>query len=201
MGDSGARKLGAEAAPQSPRRVVFEHTVDGLFRVALGRRLSLGAHVALREAGLDLSRKLLPAYPMETWRACLELAVRDLYPEHSRAEGYRRIGHELVGGLAQTAMGRAAVGVGRLLGPMRALRRMNHTFRSADNYVESRLTERGPTRCELWINEVLGQPTYYQGILEACLPLAGARGVRVEVLAQEGAGATYGLEWQPEGLG
>jgi uncharacterized protein (TIGR02265 family) len=198
MEDSGARTFGAEAeAPHGARRVVFEHTVDGLFRVALGKRLSSAAHAALREAGLDLSRKLLPAYPLETWRAGVEVAVRDLYPEHSRAEGYRRIGHDVVDGLAQTTMGRAAVGVGRLLGPLRALRRMNHTFRSADNYVESRLTEHGPTRCDLWINEVLGQPTYYQGILEACLALAGAHGGQVEVLSQEGAGATYRLEWQP----
>jgi uncharacterized protein (TIGR02265 family) len=197
MQDSGARKFGAESAPQSPRRVVYEQTFDGLFHIALGKRLSSAAHALLREAGLDLSRKLLPAYPVETWRRCVEIAVRDLYPEHPRSEGYRLIGHDLVEGLANTTLGRAMVGVGRLLGPTRTLRRMNNTFRSADNFVESRLTELSATRFELWINEVMGQPCYYQGILEACLPLAGARRVQVRVASQEGSGATYRIEWMP----
>lgn len=197
MQDAGARKLGTETTPHGPRLVVYEQTFDGLFRVALGKRLSSAAHALLREAGLDLSTKLLPAYPVETWRRCVEIAVRDLYPEHPRAEGYRLIGHDLVEGLASTALGRAMVGVGRLLGPTRSLRRMNNTFRSADNVVESRLTELSATRFELWINEVMGQPTYYVGILEACLPLAGARRVQVRVASREGRSATYLIEWTP----
>lgn len=197
MWDSGARKVGTESAPNSPRRVVYEQTFDGLFRVALGKRLSSAAHALLRAEGLELSGKLLPAYPVETWRRCVELAVRDLYPELPRSEGYRRIGSDLVQGLANTAMGRAMVGVGRLLGPTRTLRRMNTTFRSADNFVESRLTELSATRFELWINEVMGQPSYYQGILEACLPFAGARRVQVRVASREGTGATYHIEWTP----
>ncbi len=197
MQDSGARKVGTESAPHGPRRVVYEQTFDGLFRVALGKRLSSPAHAMLREAGLDLSAKLRPSYPAETWRRCVEIAVRDLYPEHPRSEGYRLIGKDLVEGVASTAMGRAMVSVGRLLGPTRSLRRMNNTFRSADNYVESRLTELSANRFELWINEVMGQPRYYQGILEACLPLAGARRVQVQVVAQEGSGATFLIEWAP----
>jgi len=193
MWDSGARKVGTESA----RLVVYEQTFDGLFRVALGKRLSSEAHALLREAGLDLSSKLRPSYPVETWRTCVEIAVRDLYPDLPRAEGYRRIGVDLVEGIASTAMGRAMVGVGRLLGPTRSLRRMNNTFRSTDNVVESRLTELSATHFELWINEVMEQPTYYQGILEACLPLAGARRVQVRVVAREGRSATYHIEWTP----
>lgn len=197
MQDSGARKVGAETAPPGPRRLVFEQTVEGLFLVALRSRLSSAAHAALREVGLDLSRKLLPAYPFETWRRSLEIAVADVYPELPRAESYRRLGHDVVAGMTRTGLGRAAASVARLLGPTRSLRRINTTFRSADNFVESRHTELSPTRFELSINEVMGQPTYHQGILEACLPLAGARHLRVEVLSMEGTGATYAIEWEP----
>ncbi len=178
------------------RRVVFEHTVEGLFLHALRGRLSRAAERRLREQGLDLSKKLLPAYPIEQWRRYLEIAVVDLYPFLPRPEGYRRLGHELVEGMGRTVLGRAMVGVARLLGPRRALRRIDHTFHSADNYVASRLTELSPTCCEVWINEVMEQPGYYQGILEACLQTAGARESRVEIVSREGSGATFRVEWQ-----
>lgn len=187
----------AESSPSTgpQRRVVFDHTVEGLFLIALKGRLSRLAVAALQREGLDLSKKLLPAYSFEVWRRCLAIAVGDLYPLVSRAEGYRRLGHEIVEGVGRTAMGRAMIGVGRLLGPLRVLRRLDHNLHSADNYVRSRLTELTPHWCEVWINEVMDQPSYYQGILEAYLGLAGALEIRVELLSREGEGATYRLQW------
>ncbi|HYO51327.1 DUF2378 family protein [Archangium sp.] len=181
--------------PATQRRLVFEHTVEGLYRVSLRNRLSPPARQALRAAGIDPSKPLLPAYSYETWRRGLEIAVADLYPLLSREEAWRRMGREVVNGLMHTVFGRAMVGVSRLLGPLRSLRRLNNTLRSADNYVESRLTELSPTSCEVWINEVMEQPTYYQGVLEACLALAGGQEVRVGVVAREGHGARLHVEW------
>jgi uncharacterized protein (TIGR02265 family) len=178
------------------RRVVFDHTVEGLFLIALKGRLSSAAAARLRVAGLDLSKKLLPAYTFETWKRSLEIAVVDLYGFVSRPEGYRRLGHDVVAGLGKTVIGRAMVGVARLLGPLRALRRLDHNLHSADNYVQARLTELSSNWCEVWINEVLDQPGYYQGILEACLEMAGARGIRVELIAREGSGASFLVQWE-----
>jgi uncharacterized protein (TIGR02265 family) len=189
--------LGVVRAPMPQRRVVFEHTVEGLFGHSLRNRLSAAAKRALREAGVDLSKPLLPAYSHETWRRCLEITVADLYPLVSREEGWRLLGREVVDGMVHTVMGRAMVGVARLLGPLRSLRRLNNTLSSADNYVQSRLTELSPTRCEVWINEVMEQPTYYQGVLEACIGLAGGRDIQVRVVAREGRGARLHVEWQP----
>jgi uncharacterized protein (TIGR02265 family) len=190
------RGLGAERLPAPQRRLVFEHTVEGLFRVSLRHRLSALAWPALREAGLDLSRPLAPAYPYETWKRALEIAVADLYPFLSREEAWRRMGRDVVDGMMRTVMGRAMVGVARLLGPLRSLRRLNSTLRSADNYVESRLTELSSTSCDVWINEVMDQPSYYQGVLEACITLAGGRDVRTRVLSRDGRGAFLHVQWQ-----
>jgi uncharacterized protein (TIGR02265 family) len=182
--------------PTAQRWVVFDHTVEGLFLRVLRGRLSATAESGLRRLGLDLSKKLLPAYPFQTWKQCLELAATDLYPVLSRPEAWRRLGHDVVEGMCRTVMGRAMMGVARLLGPLRTLRRLDHTLRSAVNYAEARITERSPTCCEVWINEVLGQPTYYQGILEASLALAGAQAIQVEILAHEGGSATFRVEWE-----
>ena len=196
QGLEGSRELGAGRPAAVQRRLVFEHTVDGLFRFSLRSRLSSQARNGLKAVGIDLSKPLLPAYTHDTWKRALELTVVDLYPLLPREEGWRRLGQEVVNGMVHTVMGRAMVGVARLLGPLRSLRRLNNTLRSADNYVESRLTELSPTSCEVWINEVMGQPAYYQGIVEACLALAGGQRVRVRVLAREGTGARLHVEWE-----
>jgi uncharacterized protein (TIGR02265 family) len=176
--------------------LVFEHTIEGLFRFSLRNRLSVPAWQALREAGLDLSKPLLPAYTYETWRRVLEITVADLYPALPRPEGWRHLGRDVVNGMIHTLMGRAMVGVARLLGPLRSLRRFNNTLRSADNYVESRLTELSATSCEVWLNEVMEQPSYYQGVIEACLTLAGARDIRTRVVGRDGRGAVIHVEWE-----
>ncbi|WP_375769539.1 DUF2378 family protein [Archangium gephyra] len=196
QGLEGSRELGAGRQPATQRRLVFEHTVDGLFRFSLRSRLSSQAWNALRGVGIDLSKPLLPAYSYETWKRALELTVADLYPLVPREEGWRQLGREVVNGMVHTVLGRAMVGVARLLGPLRSLRRLNNTLRSADNYVESRLTELSPTSCEVWINEVMGQPTYYAGILEACIGLAGGQRARARVVSLEGPGARLHVEWE-----
>jgi uncharacterized protein (TIGR02265 family) len=186
----------AREAPAPKQRLVFEHTVEWLLQPSVRRRLSASACAALREAGLDVSGPLRPVYSFETWKRSLVIIAADLYPTVPKDEAFWLLGHTLARGLELSAMGRAMVTMGRLLGPLRSLRRIHETFRSADNYVRSRLTEQSATQCELWINEVMGQPGYYQGILEAGLTLAGAHEARVEVIAQEGASATFRLSWR-----
>jgi uncharacterized protein (TIGR02265 family) len=95
-------------------------------------------------------------------------------------------GLEEVLGLSQTVRGRAMSRVARMLGPLRWLRRLQHTLRGLDNAVEVRL------------NEVMERPTFYQGVLEACLIQAGARQVRARVVQREGAGATLHVEWEEQ---
>ncbi len=187
---------GNQPLPAMHRWVVFDHTVEGLFLIALKGRLSSMAAARLRAEGMDLSKKLLPAYGFETWRKCLEIAVTDLYGKLPRAEGYRRLGHDVVKGMCKTVIGRAMLGVARLLGPLRALRRLDHNLHSADNYVQARLTELSSNWCEVELNEVMEQPGYYQGILEACLEMAGAKEIRVELIARAGRGASFLVQWK-----
>lgn len=177
------------------RWVVFDHAVEGLFLVALRGRLSVAAQADLRRAGLDLSKKLLPAYPFETWKQCLEIAVRDIYSHLPLPEAWREIGHAVVEGMARTGIGRATAGVVRLLGPLRALRRLETMLKSADNYMGARVTEHTSTCVEVWLNEVMSQPTYYQGILEASLAMTGADGGQVDLLSYESGSATFFVQW------
>lgn len=189
-------RSGTASVAAAPAWVVFDHTVEGLFRVALHGRLSASTESNLRRAGLDLSKKLRPAYSFETWKRCLEIVATDLYPHLPPAEAWRAIGRIIVEGVGRTVIGRATLAVARLLGPLRALRRLRHMLQSADNYVEASVTERSATCVEVSINEVMGHPTYYQGILEASLGITGAQGIQVDVLSCEGKGATFLVAWK-----
>jgi len=177
-------------------RWVFEHAVDGLFRGPLRDRLSASALQALCEVGIDLSKPLLPAYSSETWGRALHIAAADLSTELPHEASWRRLGQELINGLVHTLVGGAMVNVATLLGPLRFLRRLNSTLRNADNYVEARLQDVSPTSCEVWINDVMEQPAYYRGVLEALITLAGGREARTRLLSCEGRGAWFLAEWE-----
>ncbi|MET0404068.1 MAG: DUF2378 family protein [Cystobacter sp.] len=191
-----SRDQGGESTSAARERWVFEHTVDGLFRGSLRERLSATALVSLRQAGIDLSRPLLPAYSSETWIRALHIAAEAFSADLSPEASWRRLGQEVIQGLVHTRVGSAMVSVAGLLGPLRFLRRLNSTLRSTDSYVESRLKEVGPTSCEVWISEVMEQPAYHRGMLEALVSLAGGRDVRVRVLTCEGPGAWFLVEWE-----
>lgn len=193
--EPGVEQEMGEQGSRAPRRWVFGHTVEGLFLVALRGRLSEAAREALCRGGLDLSRPLQPTYSYETWRRSLEISALDLYPLLPREEAWYRLGRSVVEGMVQTLLGRTMAGVARLLGPLRSLRRFNNTLRSAGNYVESRLEELSSTACRVWINEVMGQPAYYQGVLEAGVAVAGGQRPRTRVLSREGSGAWLHVEW------
>jgi uncharacterized protein (TIGR02265 family) len=175
---------------------VFEHTVGGLFQGPLRGRLSIPALQALSQVGIDLSRPLLPAYSRETWAHALRIAAADLFPGEPPELSWRRLGQDVINGLVHTRVGNGMVSVASLLGPLRFLRRLNPTLRNADNYVESRVEELGPTSCEVWFNEVMEQPAYHQGMLEALVVLAGGRDVRTRLLACVGPGARFLVEWE-----
>ena len=177
-------------------RVVFGNTFHGLFQIALHGRLSSTARSALGRMGLHVDRQPLPFYPASVWRPSLDIIVRDLFPDLHLEEAYRRLGQKMVTDVSETVLGRGTLAFGRALGPRRLLMRMNHNFRNADNYVQMQLKELAPTAYEVHINETLGIPSYYQGLLEAALEASGAREPQVHHVRTVGSGCTYHVEWR-----
>ncbi|XXF78273.1 DUF2378 family protein [Myxococcaceae bacterium GXIMD 01537] len=166
-------------------RLVFDHTVEGLFVRALAGQVSPALKVQLREVGLDLDRKLLPAYPVETWSQCLSLAARALHPAEPQEVALRKLGERMVEGYRQTVVGRALFGMVRLLGPKRLLGRAQQNFRSGDNYTEVRVTELGPTEADMWMNTPGLMRYFFQGMMQATLRGAGVSDVRLKVDLRE----------------
>jgi uncharacterized protein (TIGR02265 family) len=179
-----------------PDRLVYEHTMEGFFVRGLSGRVSPMLKERLRTVGLDLDRRLLPAYSFDTWCSCVRLAAESLHPELPQPEAYRLLGERMAEGFRQTLMGRAQFNVLQLLGPRRVMHRAQQSFRSGNNYTEARLRELTPDMLEIWMNEP--GPTRYliQGALLVGLRASGAADPRVEVVAFTPEDVTFHATWE-----
>ena len=177
------------------QKMVFEQTIEGLFLRGLGDRLTPACKSRLRAHGLDLDRKLLPAYEFEKWMAYLRIAAEELYGDSSTEVAMFRLGERTVDGFGDTLMGRAVLAMTRIIGPVRTLQRCDRNFRSGNNYTTSRLKELSAQCYELWVNEVGPYPTFTGGIVCAALRVAGAKEPKAEVVSHDGHACTYRITW------
>lgn len=177
-------------------RLVYEHTMEGLFIRGLAWRVSPALKERLRAVGLNLDRRLLPAYSFETWCSCVRLAAQFLLADLPEEEAYQHLGERMVDGFRETLMGRAQFSVLQLLGPQRVLHRAQQSFRSGNNYTEVRVTPLGTGEQEVWMNEPGFTRYVVQGALVAGLRASGAAEpeVRMEGFTEED--VTFRVSWK-----
>lgn len=185
-------------SPQTPptERVVFEQTFEGLFVTGLRSRMTPSLREALKAEGFDLSQRLRPAYPVEVWTNCCVAAAKALHGSVPQEEGLRLLGEAVVEGFASGFLGRAVLGVVRVLGPARALARTRQNFRSGNNYSEATVTKLDGTLHEVWMNE--RGPTRYvcQGIILAGLREARTPDPKVEVSRFDDEAVWFRVSWK-----
>lgn len=181
------------AAPAE--EVIFAGAVEGLFLKGLGSRVTPALQEELKAVGLDLTCRLLPAYPRKVWNAALPLAVQHVWPALDAAEGHYRLGRAIIDGFKETLLGRALAGMARVLGPMRTLGRMRQNLRTGGNYNEITLTRETANQVLFWINEPFIHPGYVQGLLHGSIEISGGRDGTVAVFSRDEAGTTYRVSW------
>lgn len=180
----------------SNERVEFEQTADGLFRGALQAREDSALVEKLRAAGLDVQKKLAPAYPAADFYRWVRIAATHRFPALSEDDACREVGKLAVTrGLQATLIGVALLKGMQLLGVRRSLSRIGRAFRNGNNYIEATVNEVGPTRVEIRIGPVVGPPGYYEGVLEQGPLLIGAKDVQVERVRTEGEHIVWHVEW------
>jgi uncharacterized protein (TIGR02265 family) len=177
----------------------FRTSVEALFIEALSGDMTPRLRERLKRAGIDLAN-LKPAYPRMVFSQCCRIAAEEVYPDLPPEEALRRLGRRLIEGYSRTMLGRAIVGVFRLIGVRRGLERVTRGFRNGDNYTQTRFALGGTGCADLWFNQVNGQPTFTLGMLEASMEWVGAKDGRVRLLRTEGDGCVYRLEWVESGV-
>lgn len=176
-------------------RLVYIQVVEGLLQHGLRGRISPRLRLRLRQAGIDVDRPLMPAYPVTQWMHCLRIVAEESWPGVPLEQAFRNLASAHVEGYGQTLIGRAVYGVMRLLGPRRLVQRLPQTLRATDNYTEALLTERGPTTYELRMNSVLDCPGYSEALFEGLLRMGGGESPHVRILSIEDGHTTYLLTW------
>jgi uncharacterized protein (TIGR02265 family) len=179
----------------SEPELVFEQAVEGLFLIGLKGQVAPALEARLRAAGLDLARPLAPAYTREAWHGFLRITVETLWPDEPPERAWHTLGRQLLEGFAETLMGKALVGIVRLVGPRRTLERMTRNLRSGCNFLETRVSDVAPGEVLLWVNEPDVPAPHLAGLVEATLAFAGARAVDVQVHARDKFGCTYRVRW------
>lgn len=178
-------------------RLEFDASVDGLFRGALGANEDLALAKALRDAGLDLSRKLPPAVPAHDFYRWMKIAASHRFPRMSEAEACAAVGELAVEkGLTSTLLGRALLQAIRVLGVRRSLLRIGRALRNGNNYIVANVVELGPLSIQIELEPVVAPPSYYEGVLRAGTMVLGARDVVVTTSAPVGEKVTYVVEWK-----
>lgn len=180
------------------KRLVFSHTVEGLFFKALKDKTTDRLRERVRlEAKVDLSQKLEPAVSMATWWKILEICASELYPDWPMEEGIEEIGLVLTRGYFETLIGSALKGLLKVLGPARALKRMDRSLRSGNNYAEIQVTELAPTRFRFWCNEVGSSRYVMLGLICGGAEVSGAKNFKGEITAFDDHGVTIEVWWDP----
>lgn len=183
------------SVPRS-ERLVFSQTVEGLFQRALKRQLTERLERRLaNEAGIDLGRPLQPGYPLQAWEKAIAIAAEALHPGVDEATAFERLGAALTQGYFDTVIGSALAAMLRLIGPSRAIRRIERSLRSGNNYSQTRLVERAPRHYELHANETGRLRDNLRGVVRRGMEVAGAKNVRCVVLRFDEAGAVYDISW------
>lgn len=174
----------------------FEQSVESLFKGALQAHEDPELAAVLREAGLDLARKLAPAYPAEDFYRWLRVAARHRFPELDEAEGCREVGKlAMLRGLRSTLIGGAVLMGMQVLGVRRSLLRVGRNLRNGNNYIEAKTRELSPTSVEIQLGPVIGPATYYEGLLEEGSRQMGAKTVQVIRTGREGQQLTWRVDW------
>ena len=177
-------------------RLVFSHVLEGLYFRALKGRVTPRFVQRLRaEADVDLEKPLKPGYSHATWTKCLQLTAQELFPGQPEEQALQQIGATLTKGYFDTIVGGALAAMLRVLGPARAVKRMDRSLRSGNNYSECRVTELGPGKVTMWTNE--SGPLRYNmlGVIRQGAEIAGAKNLKVAITNFDDESVTFDLSW------
>ena len=174
--------------------LVFSSTFDALAR-ALGSRLTVESKARFKALGVNYDApELLPAYPFETWVKAMDLGAELVMPNASQEARHEAMGRRMVDSYGETLVGKALLTAMRVIGPRRTLERMARNLRTANNYTETKVTVAPDGAYHLWCSKV-ASTSFYRGMLQRGVEVAGGKSVTVTPLAHDETGATFSISW------
>lgn len=186
--------MGREPARQDvpvEERVTFSHAVAG-FLDAIAPQTTERLRQRLRDEGFDRQR-LQPAYEQAKCDRFSEIIAQELFPDLPVGHAWRRIGQLQLQGFLTTAIGRASFQFLALLSVERILGRLTHSWRGANNFIETRTVAVAPGTFEVSVRPAGPHPELQQGILEQGFIAARHPEVKVGLLRLDGDAVVLGV--------
>ena len=180
------------ASPQLPDPVP-RRDFDGLFGHVLRPQGAFAAQ--LRDVGYDPGAPR-DHYPLEIWRAALEVARHHAYPQLSTPEAYRQLGRHFVQGFAQTVVGRVFAAAAALIGVEHCLARLPAYLRAGRSDMRLELRALGPCNWLALVEDPRPLPDFVAGVIEEVLTLTDVQ-PSVEVETQSEGRYTLTIRWEP----
>lgn len=177
-------------------RYIYAVAVEAFFIRAVGSRLDAATRVRLRDAGIDVEEPLLSVYPADVFHRAVAIAAAAANPDVPAEEAQVRAGRAHIDAFVQSYPGKMMAALARQIDPRTILEYTATFIRLGNNFTESRARAIGPTRVELWMNDVGEVPAWYQGILQRGMEIADVKGVSVQLVPGTAPpAATFDVGW------
>jgi len=159
-------------------------------------RLDPGVRAHLRDAGIAVDEPLLSVYPAAVFHRGVAIAAAAAYPDADLDEALHLAGRDHIDAFVESYPGKMMAALARQIDPRTILEYTATFIRLGNNFTETRARTLGPTRVEVWMNDVGDVPGWYRGILERGMEVASVRGVEVrDVPGTAAPAATFEVSW------
>jgi uncharacterized protein (TIGR02265 family) len=173
--------------------LVYDFGVESLFR-GLGDRLTPELKSKVRAAGIDLEKKLLPAYPKSLWVRAVDVVAHELSAGGDLAAARRQLGHDISSGFAEGTLGKLMAPGVRFMGVKRVLARLPKQLGMSNNFLRVTVTDTGTHSVRVEVNEAVPSAEFLCGVIEAIAGYAGAKTCAVD-FAHEGPLTVFTVRW------
>lgn len=177
------------------RRLVFRHTVEGLFVRAYGARVTPELHERFRSLGLDLDA-IPTAVDAEVYRQAYELLRERLHPGVTPHEADVLMARGFIDGYFETIIGQLTKMMVRVLPVEKHIERSSRNFEAAVNFVTSRVEKLGPKLFRMTVSDYSLSPQFTVGILGRMFEIAGVSQSEVKLEKEEGRAFSVLLSWR-----
>lgn len=138
------------------------------------------------EAGVDVSTKLRPNYPRPAFDKTLLILAQEIYPTKSLEKATLQLGEDIIAPFQGSVLGKAILGVIKLIPIKSSLRRLPGYLKSGNNYIEATVVETGEFSYDLTLNEMGAYPQYWVGVMSAGNRILGYAQSSVTLVAYDG---------------
>jgi uncharacterized protein (TIGR02265 family) len=175
------------------QQLVFNVGVESLFR-GLGDRITPPLRGRIKQLGIDLDAKLLPAYPRDVWVRIVDEVARELGGAADLGAARKELGHAISRGFAASTMGKLMAPGVRLMGVRRMLLRLPKSLTLSNNFMQVTATQVAERSVRVEMNDPVPSAEFLAGVIEAIITYSGGKSSTI-TWAAEGPLTVFNVGW------